>query len=387
MSTFYRRDLPLKLIKFNSSKGKQLFKNALKQGNAEIYFSLAGNFVNQSEPAFCGLGSLVMVLNALEVDPNKRWKGVWRWYADELLECKPPLGKIREKGLNLQELADLGRCNGLAIKNKRVDQTSFVEFQRNVLESVRSNDKYIITNFSRKELGQTGDGHFSPIGAYDDVEGKVLVLDTARFKYPSYFVGIRELYQAMNSIDADSRLKRGYLLLTRGDLKPLSLVKIKDVFRYRNLSKDVSLIKNEKELIRTVLFKYLDNIKFLDSGVDLAGDGLDKEYINDFILLRQQVCKHPLYRQVQDVISDIDLPKESGFIKEKQELLATIFILSIPTRIFVDSNLLDWFTCMSKIEESSTLLLEETTRISQQIITILNKHCTCNKNNNEQREL
>jgi glutathione gamma-glutamylcysteinyltransferase len=80
MQTFYRRDLPLKLIKFNSSNGKQLFRNALKQGNAEIYFNLAGNFVNQSEPAFCGLGSLVMVLNALEVDPMKRWKGVWRWY-------------------------------------------------------------------------------------------------------------------------------------------------------------------------------------------------------------------------------------------------------------------------------------------------------------------
>jgi hypothetical protein len=307
-------------------------------------------------------------------------------YADELLECKPPLQKIREKGLNLQELADLGRCNGLRVKSKRVDQVGFQEFQRDLVESVRSNDKYMITNFSRKELGQTGDGHFSPVGALSldesSEDGKVLVLDTARFKYPSYFVGLRELYQAMNSIDNESRLSRGYLLLSKGDLKPLSLLKITDVFQYRTLSKEVSDITNQREFIRTILTKYMDNIKFLDRGVDLAGDGLYNEYLKDFQLLRQQVLKHPLYPQVQDIISHMDLNsfKESTYLIEKQEhfeILGTIILLSIPTRILVDCNLFEWFTFVSKIPESSRLLFEETGRISEQIETILNKHCTC----------
>lgn len=41
---------------------------------------------------------------------------------------------------------------------------------------------YLVVSYSRKELLQTGDGHFSPIGAYDVASDMVLVLDTARFK-------------------------------------------------------------------------------------------------------------------------------------------------------------------------------------------------------------
>jgi hypothetical protein len=31
-----------------------------------------------NEPAFCGLGTLTTVLNALAIDPQRAWKGVWR---------------------------------------------------------------------------------------------------------------------------------------------------------------------------------------------------------------------------------------------------------------------------------------------------------------------
>ena len=27
------------------------------------------------------------ILNLQEVDPCKRWKGIWRWWADDMLEC------------------------------------------------------------------------------------------------------------------------------------------------------------------------------------------------------------------------------------------------------------------------------------------------------------
>ena len=41
----------------------------------EIYFLLAPQLLTQDEPAYCGLSSLVMVLNALAVDPGA-WVGV-----------------------------------------------------------------------------------------------------------------------------------------------------------------------------------------------------------------------------------------------------------------------------------------------------------------------
>jgi len=44
-------------------------------------------FNTQDEPAFCGLASLSMVLNALAIDPRRPWKGVWRWFSEDLLDC------------------------------------------------------------------------------------------------------------------------------------------------------------------------------------------------------------------------------------------------------------------------------------------------------------
>jgi glutathione gamma-glutamylcysteinyltransferase len=40
----------------------------------------------------------------------------------------------------------------------------------------------MVTSYSRKVLGQTGDGHFSPVGGYCAQEDMVLILDVARFK-------------------------------------------------------------------------------------------------------------------------------------------------------------------------------------------------------------
>ena len=33
----------------------------------------------QDEPAYCGLASLAMTLNTLNIDPRRTWKGPWRW--------------------------------------------------------------------------------------------------------------------------------------------------------------------------------------------------------------------------------------------------------------------------------------------------------------------
>ena len=40
----------------------------------------------------------------------------------------------------------------------------------------------VVVSYSRKQLGQTGDGHYSPIGGYHRASDQVLILDVARFK-------------------------------------------------------------------------------------------------------------------------------------------------------------------------------------------------------------
>jgi glutathione gamma-glutamylcysteinyltransferase len=91
--------LPSNLVAFSSAEGKHLFKRALTQGGMENFFNLAEQFTTQSEPEYCGPASLIMVLNALQVDPQKRWKGVWRWFSEEVLHCSD--AEVMRKGMTL----------------------------------------------------------------------------------------------------------------------------------------------------------------------------------------------------------------------------------------------------------------------------------------------
>ena len=54
---------------------QQLFREAIEDGTMEGFFKLISNFQTQSEPAYCGLATIAMVLNALSIDPGRKWKG------------------------------------------------------------------------------------------------------------------------------------------------------------------------------------------------------------------------------------------------------------------------------------------------------------------------
>lgn len=54
---------------------QQLFIEAIQNGTMEGFYRLVSYFQTQSEPAYCGLASLSMVLNALAIDPGRKWKG------------------------------------------------------------------------------------------------------------------------------------------------------------------------------------------------------------------------------------------------------------------------------------------------------------------------
>ncbi|KAJ3026452.1 UNVERIFIED_CONTAM: hypothetical protein HDU68_005627 [Siphonaria sp. JEL0065] len=221
-STFYRRKLPPILTSFNSAEGKQLLKECLSRGSAESFLQLSGNLTHQSEPAYCGLGSLAIVLNALEVDPNRPWKGAWRWYDETLLDCCHSLDTIKQKGITFDEFASLAGCNSLNVQPKRIQSTchslvskaEFIEDLKRVTKD-QSGETQMVVSFSRKMLDQTGDGHFSPVGCFHEESGMVLVLDVARFKYPSYFVHVDVLYEAMKPVDKETGKSRGYFVLEK----------------------------------------------------------------------------------------------------------------------------------------------------------------------------
>ncbi|CDH61092.1 glutathione gamma-glutamylcysteinyltransferase [Lichtheimia corymbifera JMRC:FSU:9682] len=227
-NTFYQRQLPETLVRFSSNQGKQLFRSAMEAGHAEGFFPLTGNFTTQSEPAYCGPSSLAMVLNALEVDPKQRWKGNWRWYSDELLDCCSSKEEMKKNGITFDKFACLAKCHSDVVV-KRGNDFTLEEFVRDVQDVTMRSDKFMVISFSRKTLGQTGDGHFSPIGAYHPESGMVLVLDTARYKYPSYWCPVDVLYESMKPIDKETGRPRGYFLLSYdAERPPVSLCKVKN---------------------------------------------------------------------------------------------------------------------------------------------------------------
>jgi hypothetical protein len=75
----------------------------------------------------------------------------------------------------------------------------------------------IVLNYSRQVLGQTGDGHFSPIGGYHAAKDMVLLMDVARFKYPPHWVKLDLIYEAMKKIDVSINMPRGFVILKEND--------------------------------------------------------------------------------------------------------------------------------------------------------------------------
>ena len=88
LHSFHRRELPCPpAISFGSPEGRSIFLNALSTGGGESYFDLISHFVTQGKPAFCGLSTLVVVLNALNIDPRRSWRGSpWRYFDEEVRE-------------------------------------------------------------------------------------------------------------------------------------------------------------------------------------------------------------------------------------------------------------------------------------------------------------
>ena len=223
-----------------------MFAEALSDGTMGCFFRLVEQFRTQDEPAFCGLGTLTMVLNALNVDPMRTWKGPWRWFNESMLDCCEPLERIKQKGITFSKLACLARCNGAAVEQSpspAVAPDASTEgakgasgeveggaggggggggggsgeerFRQAVIGVARGNgDQQLIVSYSRKEFRQTGDGHFSPIGGYHAASDSVLILDVARFKYPPHWVPLAMMWRAMQRLDPETGLPRGYMVLS-----------------------------------------------------------------------------------------------------------------------------------------------------------------------------
>lgn len=221
---WHRRPLPEVAIPLNSERGKRLFREALLTDGLHGYFSLAETFQTQCEPSYCGPGTLSMVLNSLNIDPGSIWKGNWRYFDERTLRTcdkrKPkdnPLDKVIDEGMTFEEFLYLAECNGASVVPFLASNSSLSQFQSAILAACtrRFDDLRLVCSYNRSILQQTGTGHFSPIAAYHADENLVLILDVARFKYPTHWISVELLWKSMCTIDPTTNRTRGFYLLSK----------------------------------------------------------------------------------------------------------------------------------------------------------------------------
>ena len=164
----HRRTLPDELVGFSSPRGRRYFAEAMAEGHMEPYFPLIEQFVTQDEPTFCGLGTLTMVMNALRIDPRRRWRDEtgpgWRWWSDDmfLTSCSPSLEQLRLAGITMEEFRLLAAANGASISMHRPTDAaeSVSTFREAILQTASdATAPFTVTSFCRASLGQTGARH------------------------------------------------------------------------------------------------------------------------------------------------------------------------------------------------------------------------------------
>jgi len=165
---------------------------------------------------------MVMVLNALQLPaPAVPEFAPYRTFTqdnvlDERTDAVLPRDILLKKGMTLDQLGGLLALQPLNVEVRHAGDVTLDEFRAKAREYLGQKDRFVIINYLRIAMGQERGGHISPLGAYDAKADRFLILDVARYKYPPVWVTASDLFDAMNTPDADNENKtRGYVLIAK----------------------------------------------------------------------------------------------------------------------------------------------------------------------------
>ncbi len=211
--------LPPGLIGLDSEEGEALLFEAEARA---AYLPLSLQFVTQQNQAFCGVASMIMVLNALKVPAPETaaWKPFTAFNQDNIFndatEAVVPRAVIEKMGMTLTQLGGLPGAFGLKADIHHASDGTAKDFRKLASDALDSGDRYVLVNYLRMAIGQERFGHISPLAAYDADSDRFLILDVSRYKYPPVWVETSALFAAMNTIDKDNESKsRGFVIIGR----------------------------------------------------------------------------------------------------------------------------------------------------------------------------
>ncbi|KAI3749673.1 hypothetical protein L2E82_20289 [Cichorium intybus] len=149
---------------------------------------------------------MAMVLNALSIDPGRKWKGPWRWFDESMLDCYAPLEKVKAKGISFGKVVCLAHCARAKVEAFRTNQSNIDEFRKHLIACSTSDDCPVISSYNRATFKQAS-FNLKPFIDYES--------DVARFRYPPHRVPLKLLWEAMDTLDDASGFRRGFMLISR----------------------------------------------------------------------------------------------------------------------------------------------------------------------------
>ena len=209
--------LPPGMIALDSSEGQAIFAEADAKS---AYWPLSAHFETQENQAFCGVASLVIVLNSVNIAaPQPTGFTPYRFFTQD--DLFPAGGStiyqpewIKHHGLTLDQLGQIAAHSGLAVQTVHATQGGLAQFRSQAAKALRTPGEFVIVNFKRETLAEEGYGHISPLAAYDAKSDRFLILDVARYKYPPGWVSAEKLYAALDTPDmGNGGRTRGYLIV------------------------------------------------------------------------------------------------------------------------------------------------------------------------------
>jgi hypothetical protein len=161
------------------------------------------------------------VLNSLDIKrPVPQRLYPWGLFTQDTIftpenQAVKPYPMVEHEGLILEQLTAFFNNLGVRAELHHADTIDEARLRQVVKDTLADPNKRLVINYTRKAIGQNGDGHISPVGAYDADTDRVLVLDVAKYKYPPVWMTVADLYRAINTIDSGSNKTRGIVVVSK----------------------------------------------------------------------------------------------------------------------------------------------------------------------------
>ena len=228
------------LVDWSSTEGMKRFNRSKYKVD---FFYLSSQFQNQIDRISCGPTTGAIVLNALRINTkdslpkttfNEKYKQhlpknfdprIERYTPENFMNKKTqkiksldqlygqPIKGVNDFGLQIKQLHQIFLIHKVKSKLRIVDKSlSNQNIKQELISNLSTTGDYVIVNYKRSILSQQGEGHISPLGAYDAHTDSFLIMDVNSSKYPWVWVKAESIIGAMRTFDTVEN--RGYLLIT-----------------------------------------------------------------------------------------------------------------------------------------------------------------------------